>query len=414
MANALPNLNNIRRQLSQAREFAETRDFLMTLLRMPDNRLLPMFGVTQWAPNEVHPLKDLVFLSVSTELIRGGWNCNFASFGESRRESFLMEMSARGFTKTVTRLLEAGAEANYNCQGYGASTPLMCARDSEIMKKLLYYGANPLAANAMNQTDFTYKMLKGLVPGALFYFHNSEKIPFQSLLNNFRDCILSGGNAPYEPMYPLCLVPVVPGGIPYENIIDNHLLDSMLKEQFLPFSSVALNYRLESRQTVWQYIKSRMNEARTAAPALAVAFMACMTKLEECRKPEDFAFFESYIDKDLPREVALRTSLSKPVFVYMLFSLSSLPPVQLLRWLALIGKFTRKLAFWMDIHGEVPFKVNNPTLPGRHSTHALQELLSMQTLLTMRVNVTPDFGEFNIPESLRAPAGPVEEGIPVP
>ena len=409
MANALPSLGNVRRQISQAREFAETRDFLMMLLRMPESRLLPMFGITQWAPHEVHALKDLIFLSIATELIRNGWNCNFASFGESRRETFLMEASAYGFTKTVTRLLEMGAEANYNCQGYGASTPLMNARDPEIMKKLLYYGANPLAANAMNQTDFTYKLLKGLVPGALFYFYNSEKIPFQSLLNNFRDCILSGGNAPYEPMYPLCLVPVVPGGVPYENIVDKSLLDSMLKEQFLPFSSVALKYRLEDRQTVWQYIKSRMNEAKTVAPALAVAFMACMTKLEECRKPEDFVFFESYIEKDLPREIALRSSLSKPAFVYMLFSLSNFPSVQLLRWLALISKFTRKLALWMDILGELPFKVGNPQLSDRHSAHALQELLSIQTLLAMRVNVTPDFGEFNIPEGFRAP-GEAGEG----
>jgi hypothetical protein len=400
MANALPSLDNVRRSLSQAREFAETRDFLTALLRMPESRLLPVFGVTQWAPGEVHLLKDIIFLSVVTELVRNGWNCNSASFGESRRETFLMEVAARGFSKTVSRLLEMGAEANYNCQGYGPSTPLMSAKDSDIMKTLIYYGANPLAVNALNQTDFTYKLLKGLVPGALFYFYNSERIPFQSLLNNFRDCILSGGNAPYEPMYPLCLVPVISGSVPYENIIDRSLLDSMLKEQFLPFTSISLSYRLEDRQTVWQYVKSRMNEAKIVSPALAVAFMACMTKLEKCRQPEDFALFESYLEKELPREIAPRSNLTKNIFVYMLFSLGSLPPAQLLRWLALIGKFTRKLAFWMDALGELPFKVVNPLLPDRHSSHILQELLSIQTLLTIRVNVTPDFGEFDIPETL--------------
>ncbi|MDR2176403.1 MAG: hypothetical protein LBO82_10780 [Synergistaceae bacterium] len=366
---------------------------------MPENRLLPLFGITQWLPHEVHALKDKIFLSVVTELVRNGWNCNYVSFGESRRETFLMEMSACGFSGTVARLLEMGAEANYNCQGYGASTPLMCAQDPAIMKKLLYYEANPLAVNAMNQTDFTYKLLKGLVPGALFYFYNSEKIPFQSLLNNFQDCILSGGNVPYEPMYPLCLVPVVPGDVPYTNIIDRPLIDSMLKEQFLPFSSASLNFRLEGSYRVWQYIKARMAAAKTVVPALAIAFMACMTKLEECRKTDDFAFFEAYIDKDLPREIVPRSNLSKPVFVYMLFALANLPSVQLLRWLALIGKFTRKLALWMDILGELPFKVVNP-LSDRHGSHVLQELVSMQTLLTMRVNVTTEFGEFNIPESL--------------
>jgi hypothetical protein len=400
MANALPSLDNVRRSLSQAREFAETRDFLTALLKMPENQLLPMFGVTQWAPNEVHRLKDIIFMSVVTELARNGWNCNSASFGGARGETFLMETAARGFSKTVSRLLEMGAEANYNCQGYGSSTPLMCARDPDIMKKLIYYDANPLAVNALNQTDFTYKLLKGLVPGALFYFYNSEKIPFQSLLNNFRDCILSGGNVPYEPMYPLCLVPVISGNVPYQNIIDKSLLDSMLKEQFLPFTSVALNYRLEDSQTVWQYVKSRINWARTVSPALAVAFMACMAKLENCRQPEDFAFLESYLEKELPRDAAPRSNLTKNIFVYMLFSLGSLPSAQLLRWLALIGKFTRKLALWMDVLGELPFKVVNPQLPDRHSSHVLQELLSIQTILTTRVNVTPDFGEFDIPDTL--------------
>jgi hypothetical protein len=239
-----------------------------------------------------------------------------------------------------------------------------------------------------------------LVPGALFYLYNSEKIPFQSLLDNFKDCILSGGNIPYETMFPLCLVPVVPAGVPYGNIIDKALVDGMLKEHFLPFTSSALSYRLEDGLTVWQYVKLRMKDAKTVAPSLAVACMACMAKLEECRKAEDFAFLESYIEKPLPREVIPRGSLSKAVFVYTLFSLANLPAGQLLRWLALFGRFARKLALWMDILGELPFKVANPLSSDRHGTHALQEVLTIQTLLTMRVNVTSDFGEFNIPESL--------------
>jgi hypothetical protein len=201
-------------------------------------------------------------------------------------------------------------------------------------------------------------------------------------------------------MYPLCLVPVISENAPYENIIDRSLLDSMLKEQFLPFTSAALNHRLENEQTVWQYVKSRMSEAKTVSPALAVAFMACMTKLKDCRKPEDFVFLESYLEKDLPREFAPRNSFTKNVFVYMLFSLSNLPSPELLRWLALLGSFTRKLAFWMDILGELPFRVAASQTSERHSSHILQELLSMQALLTIRVSVTPDFGEFDIPEML--------------
>ncbi|MDR1650142.1 MAG: hypothetical protein LBR71_07760 [Synergistaceae bacterium] len=397
MAQALPRLDNVRRQISQAREFIETRDFLTELLKMPENRLLPIFGIMQWSLRDVHALKDAVFANLVAALIQNGWNCNFACFGDSHRETFLMEMSSRGYSKTLSRLLDMGAEANYNSQGYGASTPLMCARDPEIMKTLLYFGANPLAVNALNQTDFTYKLLKGWVTGALFYLHNSEKIPFQSLMYNFKDCILSGGgNIPYEPMYPLCLVPVVPNGSSYGNIIDKGLIDSMLKEQFLPFTSAALTCPVEGL-TAWQHIKIRMNDAKIAAPALALAFMACMAKLEDCRREEDFALFESYIEKEPPREFVPRNNFSKHIFVYMLFSLSSLPPTALLQWLVLIGKFTRKVAFWMDLFGETAFRVVNPSLPDRGGSHVLQELLSMQALLSMRVNVTPDYGEFGAP-----------------
>ena len=110
-----------------------------------------------------------------------------------------MEMARRGLSRTVTRLLEMGADADYNTQGYGDSTVLMSARDPEIMKKLLYYGANPMAVNAHRQTDFSYKLLKGFVAGARFYLYNTEKIPFQKLLDNFRDCILSRESTPYRP-----------------------------------------------------------------------------------------------------------------------------------------------------------------------------------------------------------------------
>jgi hypothetical protein len=149
--------------------------------------------------------------------------------------------------------------------------------------------------------------------------------------------------------------------------------------------------------TAWQHIKIRMNDAKIAAPALALAFMACMAKLEDCRREEDFALFESYIEKDPPREFVPRNNFSKHIFVYMLFSLSSLPPTALLQWLVLIGKFTRKVAFWMDLFGETAFKVVNPSFPDKGGTHVLQELLSMQALLSMRVNVTPDYGEFGAP-----------------
>jgi hypothetical protein len=381
----------------------EMRDLLSEFLNLPANRLLPIFGVTQWEPTEVHSLKDQIFFEVITELVRGGWHCDVPAFGEGRRDTLLMEMARRGFSRSITRLLELGAEADHNSQGYGASTPLMCTRDPEIMKKLLYYGANPLASNALGQTDFTYKLLKGLTTGARFYLYNTEKIPFQSLLSNFRDCVLSHSSFPYEPMYPLCLVPVVPRSAAYQNIIDRALVDSMLRGHYLPFSSKALRYSLGEKLTVWQHIKLRMKESKIAVPALAIAYMVCMSKLEECRAPDDFALLEAYIEKAIPREVAQRENLSKAIFVYLLFSLSSLPPVQILRWLALLGRFLRKMGAWMDLLGDEPFRVVNSLIAtDNRNSHVLQELSTLQALLAMRVNVSDSFGEFHIPEEFTA------------
>jgi hypothetical protein len=375
------------------------RELLSEFLHLPAVRLLPLFGVTQWEPTEVHGLKDHIFFDLITEAVRGGWRCDMPAFGEGRRSTLLMEMAQLGFSRSVTRLLELGAEADYNSQGYGASTPLMCTRDPEIMKKLLYYGANPLASNALGQTDFTYKLLKGLTTGARFYLYNTEKIPFQSLLANFRDCVLSRSSFPYEPMYPLCLVPVVPKSAPYRNIIDGALIDSMLRGCYLPFSSKALRYPLSEKLTVWQHIKLRMKESKIAVPALAVAYMACMAKLEEARTPDDFALLESYIEKPIPRDSVQAENLSKSIFAYLLFALSPLPSVQILRWLALLGRFLRKAGAWADLVGEEPFKViNSLVATDRRGSHVRQELAMLQALLAMRVNISDNFGEFLIPE----------------
>jgi hypothetical protein len=389
----------------------EIRDFFVELLRLPAARLLPMFGITQWSPTEVHGLKDHIFFDVITEVIRRGWRCDVPAFGKGHRDTLLMEMARHGFSRSITRLLELGAEADYNSQGYGASTPLMCTRDPEVMKKLLYYGANPLASNAIGQTDFTYKLLKGLTTSARFYLYNTEKIPFQSLLSNFRDCVLSRSSFPYEPMYPLCLVPVVPKSVPYQNIIDGALVDSMLQGRYLPFSSKALRYPLGENLTVWQHIKLRMRDSKIAVPTLAVAYMACMVKLEDVRTPDDFALLESYIEKPIPREIAQRESLSKSIFVYLLFSLSSLPSIQILHWLALIGNFLRKAGEWMNLLGEEPFKVvNSLVATDNRGSHMVQELALLQALLAMRVNVSDNFGEFHIPEELTALFG-MDDGI---
>lgn len=401
MANVVPNLDHVRDRILRARELMETRELLEELLRLPEARLLPMFGITRWGPQEVHHYKDMIFLGVITELVTNGWNCNAASFGDGHRDTFLMEMVRRGYFQSVTRLLEMGADSDHNTQGYGASTVLMCARDPEIMKKLLYYGANPLATNACGQTDFTYKLFKGLTPGARFYLYNTEKIPFQSLLANYKDCVVSRTCVPYEPMYPLCLVPVVPEGGPYPNVIDRVLVDNMLREHYMPFSSKALKYSIDETTTVWQYIKRSLRLSSVAVPALVIALMACMTKLEECRTLEDFAFIESYIEKPLPRELRTRENFSKAVFVYMLFTLSMLPASHILRWLVLLDKLIRKMSMWMDALGDTPFKVVNSLMASeKKDSHVLHELMTMQALLAMRVNVTDSFGEFRIPEEL--------------
>ena len=403
MANAVPHIENIRNSLARAREVIETRDLLLELLSLPTVRLLRIFGVTQWEPAEVHNLKDRIFFDVITELIRGGWQCNVSGFGEGRRNTLLMEVTRRGFSRSVSRLLELGAEADYNNQGYGASTPLMCTDDPEIMKKLLYYGANPLAFNALRQTDFTYKLFKGLATGSRFYLCNTEKIPFQSLLSNFRDCVLEDSCLPYEPMYPLCLIPVVPENTPYQNIIDKLLIDSMLRGHYLPFSSKALRYPLGENLTTWQYIKLRIKEDKTVFPALALAYMACMAKLQEGQTSEDFAILESYIEKPVSRETMQREKLSKSIFVYLLFTLSSLPSVRILRWLALLSHFLRKLETWMNLLGDESLKVANSLVTtDNRGSNVLQELATLQALLTMRVNVSDNFGEFQVPEEFTA------------
>jgi hypothetical protein len=187
--------------------------------------------------------------------------------------------------------------------------------------------------------------------------------------------------------------------VPYQNIIDKSLIDNMLRGCFLPFSSKALLYPLERDLTVWQYAKLRMRESKFAVPALVVGSIACMAKLEEARSSDDFAFLESYIEKPLPREPVQQESLSKAIFVYLLFSLSTLPPPQLLRWLALLGKVLRKSSEWMDLWGDAPFRLVNSLLAtDSHHSHMLQELTTLQALLAMRVNVSDSFGEFHIPE----------------
>jgi len=277
----------------------------------------------------------------------------------------------------------------------------MCTSDPAIMKKLIYYGANPLATNAVGQTDFTYKILKGQMLSVRFYLYNTEKIPFQSLLNNYKDCIVSNASFPYEPMYPLCLVPVVPPNSPYKNVIDKSMINSMLRGHFLPFSSKALSYPLQDNLTVWQYVKICMQDHSTVSPALIIAFITCMAKMESCRKPDDFAFIESYLEKPLPREFVPRETLSKAVFVYLLFAIAAFPSVQILRWLVLFGKLMRKLSMWMEVLGEFPFRVCNSLLgSNKRVENVLYELTTLQSLLAMRVNISDGFGEFRIPDEL--------------
>jgi hypothetical protein len=123
--------------------------------------------------------------------------------------------------------------------------------------------------------------------------------------------------------------------------------------------------------------------------------------MEECRSPEDFAFLESYAAKPTPRELIPREILSKAVFVYLLFSLSTLPAPQILRWLALLDKLLHRISVWMEALGEVPFRVANFIIAGdKRGSQVLQELTTIQALLAMRVNVSDSFGEFRIPEEL--------------
>ena len=91
----------------------------------------------------------------------------------------------------------------------------------------------------------------------------------------------------------------------------------------------------------------------------------------------------------------------------MLFSLGSLPPASILRWLMLLGKVIHRVALWMDILGEEPFRVTSAARPGeshRGDTHVLHELSVLQSLLSMRVSVSDSFGEFPIPGELSNPA----------
>ena len=91
----------------------------------------------------------------------------------------------------------------------------------------------------------------------------------------------------------------------------------------------------------------------------------------------------------------------KTLFICNAFSLSMLPTSKLLRWLVLLDKVIRRVALWMDILGETPFRVVNSLLPSdRKGSHVLHELTSMQSLLVMRINVTDSFGEFRIPDEL--------------
>ena len=401
MAAVALHFESIQSRIARARDLSETRDLLTELLGMSDFRLFSLCGVARYSPQDVHSLRDQIFARLVAELMRHGWNCDSASFGPGRRDTFLMEMARRGLSMTVVRLLEMGANADYNTQGYGDSTALMAARDPEIMKKLLQYGANPMGVNAHRQTDFTYKLLKGHVTGARFYLYNTGKIPFQSLLDNFRECLLSRESVPYTPMYPLCLLPVVPSGVPYRNIVDRQLIDAMFEGQFFPSTSDALRFRLDEGLSVWGYLRFRMGDSLTVSPSHFVAYLACMAKGGAFCAPADFTALEAYLEKPLPREFELPTAFSKSVFVHMLFSLSNLPPPQLLRWLLLLGRAIRRVALWMDILGEDSFQVVNAALPSdRRGSHLLQELSVIQSLLSMRVNVPDSFGEFRIPEEL--------------
>ena len=159
-----------------------------------------------------------------------------------------------------------------------------------------------------------------------------------------RAVLLSRENVPYDSMYPLCLLPVVPSGVPYHNIIDKKLIDAMFDKQFFPSSSEALSFRLKEGMPVWNYLRFRMGDAISISPAHFVAYLACMTRGEAFSIPVDFSCIESYLEKPLPREVLPRGNISKSVFVHMLFSLANLPSPRLLRWLLLVGRAIRRVA----------------------------------------------------------------------
>ena len=75
-------------------------------------------------------------------------------------------------------------------------------------------------------------------------------------------CLLSRESVPYDSMYPLCLLPVVPSGVPYHNIIDKKLIDAMFDKQFFPSSSEALSFRLEDGISIWSYLRFRMGHTQ--------------------------------------------------------------------------------------------------------------------------------------------------------
>ena len=400
---------NVQNRLVRGASLSETRDFLSELLALPDASLLRLFGVSNCPPQAVHSTKDAIFAGVVGELARNGWNCNAAAFGPGRRDTFLMEMARRGLSKAMDMLLGLGADANYTTHGYGDSTPLMSARDPEIMGKLLARGANPMEVNAQNQTDFTCKLLSGLTNGALFYAQRAPQIPLQPLLNNFRECILDREVVPYNPMYPLCVVPVPPPGSIYKSIIDQALIDAMFSKQFLPFTSLALAFNLDSGLTVWRYIRARMQNAPHVYPTLLTAYLACMSKSRGLQTPEDFACVDACLEKAPPNNPSAPGVISRSLFIHMLFSLGALPRGDLIRWLLLLGKFAQRTAIWMDLFGEAPFHVTSATRPSdgqRGRTHLVHELGILQSFLTLRISAPNDFGEFVIPKaSSHRPAG---------
>ena len=287
-------------------------------------------------------------------------------------------------------LLTLGADANYNTHGYGDATPLMAARDPEIMKILIDHKANPMEVNAHNQTDFAYKLLAGVTAAVVFYAQSAAQIPLQPLLDNFHDCVLTRD------------IPVVPEGRSYRNVIDQPLIDAMLANQYLPFSSRALAYNIGTGLTVWHYIRIRMQDAPTVSPTLLTAYLACMSKGRALQTEQDFACVEACLDKPLPNELSAPGVISRSLFIYMLFALGALPRGELLRWLFLLGRVIQRVAIWMDLFGEAPFRVTNasrPTEAHRDGAHLLHELSTLQSLLTLRVGVPDDFGEFSAPMS---------------